>query len=109
MELRLEKGSIKVTRQKIHDMLGVPMGKKLEDLEPREKDDPFIAEWEGQYTHVKKITPAVISTEITSSFDADFIFTINFLTLFTSMMGTVDNGAKVFPTVLMHVKENDVI
>ena len=110
MELRLEKGSIKVTRQKIHDMLGVPMGKtKLEDLEPREKDDPFIAEWEGQFTHVKKITPAVISTEITSSFDADFIFTINFLTLFASTMGTVDNGAKVFPTVLMHVKENDVI
>jgi hypothetical protein len=110
MELRLEKGSIKLTRQKIHDMPGVPMGKtKLEDLEPREKDDPFIAEWEGQYTHVKKITPAAISTEITSSFDADFIFTINFLTLFASTMETVDNGAKVFRTVLKHVKENDVI
>jgi hypothetical protein len=88
-------------------MLGVPMGKtKLEDLEPREKDDPFIAEWEGQYTHVKKITPAAISTEITSSFDVDFILTINFLTLFASTMGTVDNGAKVFRTVLKHVNEN---
>ncbi|PWA97365.1 hypothetical protein CTI12_AA025680 [Artemisia annua] len=110
MELRLEKGSIKIMKQRIHDMLGVPMGNtKLEDLEPRDNDDPFIAEWEGQYSHVKKITPAAISTEITSSFDADFIFTINFLTLFASTMGTVDKGAKVFPTVLKHVKENDVI
>ncbi|GJT06439.1 hypothetical protein Tco_0840901 [Tanacetum coccineum] len=36
MELRLEKGSIKATRQKVHDMLGIPMGSgKLEDLEQR--------------------------------------------------------------------------
>ncbi|PWA46241.1 hypothetical protein CTI12_AA503420 [Artemisia annua] len=110
MELRLEKGSIKITKQRIHDMIGVPMGKmKLEDLEQRDPDDPFIAEWESQYSNVAKITPAAISTEITSTFDADFIFTINFLTLFASTMGTVDNGAKVFPTVLKHVKENDVI
>ncbi|GJY37510.1 hypothetical protein Tco_0422888 [Tanacetum coccineum] len=32
--IRLEKGSIKATRQKVQDMLGIPMGsKKLEDLE----------------------------------------------------------------------------
>ncbi|GKC51558.1 hypothetical protein Tco_1074303 [Tanacetum coccineum] len=47
MELRLEKGSIKATRQKVHDMLGIPMGsRKLEDLEQRPSDDPFIKEWE---------------------------------------------------------------
>ena len=34
---------------------------KLEDLEPRDKDDPFIAEWEGQYSRLKKLTPAAIS------------------------------------------------
>ncbi|PWA77952.1 hypothetical protein CTI12_AA221230 [Artemisia annua] len=110
MELRLEKGSIKIKKQRIHDMIGVTMGKtKLEDLEQRDPDDPFIAEWESQYSNVAKIPPAAISIEITSTFDVDFIFTINFLTLFASTMGTVDNGAKVFPTVLKHVKENDVI
>ncbi|GJY04430.1 hypothetical protein Tco_0370370 [Tanacetum coccineum] len=47
--LRLEKGSIKATRQKVHDMLGIPMGsKKLEDLEHRPSNDPFIKEWEEQ-------------------------------------------------------------
>ena len=110
MELRLEKGSIKVTRQKINDMLGVPMGaNKLEELEERDHDDPFIKQWEKQYSQVKKITPAAISTEISSTFNADFIFTINFLTLFASTMGKVDNGAKVFKTVLKHVKESDEI
>ncbi|GJW38998.1 hypothetical protein Tco_0064843 [Tanacetum coccineum] len=47
MELRLEKGCIKATRQKVHDMLGIPRGsKKLEDLEQRPSNDPFIKEWE---------------------------------------------------------------
>ncbi|PWA31103.1 hypothetical protein CTI12_AA625930 [Artemisia annua] len=100
----------KHTKTSKNPISGVPMGKmKLEDLEQRDHDDLFIAEWESQYSNVAKITPAAISTEITSTFDADFIFTINFLTLFASTMGTVDNGAKVFPTVLKHVKENDVI
>ncbi|GKD07059.1 hypothetical protein Tco_1186744 [Tanacetum coccineum] len=45
MELRLEKGSIKETRQKVHDMLGIPMrSRKLEDLEQRPSNDPFIKE-----------------------------------------------------------------
>ncbi|GKE29169.1 hypothetical protein Tco_1444553 [Tanacetum coccineum] len=43
MELRLEKGSIKATRTKVHDMLGIPIGsRKLEDLEERLSNDPFI-------------------------------------------------------------------
>ncbi|GJT86936.1 hypothetical protein Tco_1068653 [Tanacetum coccineum] len=52
MELRLEKGSIKATRQKVQDMLGIPMGsRKLEDLEQRPSNDPFIKEWENQFKH----------------------------------------------------------
>ncbi|GJT07371.1 hypothetical protein Tco_0841833 [Tanacetum coccineum] len=48
MELRLEKGSIKATRQKVHDMLGIPMGsRKLEDLEERPSNDSFIKDTMG--------------------------------------------------------------
>ncbi|GKD26149.1 hypothetical protein Tco_1232363, partial [Tanacetum coccineum] len=43
MELRLERRSIKITRQKVNDMLGIPMGsRKLEDLEEKPSNDPFI-------------------------------------------------------------------
>ncbi|GKA88454.1 hypothetical protein Tco_0810218, partial [Tanacetum coccineum] len=62
LELRLQKGSIKATRQKVHDILGVPMGNtKLEDLEQRHANDPFIAEWEAQYSHLLKLTPPAIA------------------------------------------------
>ncbi|GJT36387.1 hypothetical protein Tco_0926806 [Tanacetum coccineum] len=58
MELQLQKGSIKATRKKVQDRLGIPMGKtKLQDLEQRPANNPFIAEWEAQYSHLGKTTP----------------------------------------------------
>ncbi|GJW67987.1 hypothetical protein Tco_0122411 [Tanacetum coccineum] len=76
MELRLEKGSIKATRQKVHDMLGIPMGsRKLEDLEERPSNDPFIKE-------------------------------MNFITLFGSTMGTLDNGGRVSTKLLKRITED---
>ncbi|GKG31807.1 hypothetical protein Tco_0426757, partial [Tanacetum coccineum] len=65
-------GSIKATRQKVQDMLGIPMGsKKLEDLEQRPSKDPFIKEWENQFKHVKKPTPAAIASVISDSTQVD--------------------------------------
>ncbi|GKA21192.1 hypothetical protein Tco_0701181 [Tanacetum coccineum] len=100
MELRLQKGSIKETRKKVHEMLGVPMGNiKLEDLEERPSKDPFIKDWEDQYCHLEKPTPPEISFEISNTSEADFMFKINFLTLFASTMGTLENGGRVPTTV----------
>ncbi|PWA37056.1 hypothetical protein CTI12_AA594850 [Artemisia annua] len=113
MELRLEKGSIKVTRQKVHDMLGVPMGsRKLDEMEPREWNDEFITRWEQQYYKLgkkKKATPALIAKEINRTSNADFMFKINFLMLFASTMGTLDSGGKCPYNVLRNVKEDDDI
>ncbi|GKB66400.1 hypothetical protein Tco_0927812 [Tanacetum coccineum] len=65
MELRLQKGSIKETRQKVNDILGIPMGnRKLQDLDKRPDNDPFIAEWEAQYNHLGKPTPRAIALQI---------------------------------------------
>ncbi|GJT78790.1 ulp1 protease family, C-terminal catalytic domain-containing protein [Tanacetum coccineum] len=76
MELRLEKGSIKATRQKVQDMLGIPMGsRKLEDLEQRPSNDPFIKEWEKQFKHVQKPTPTAIASVISDTTEVDFIIT----------------------------------
>nr|GEZ51213.1 hypothetical protein [Tanacetum cinerariifolium] len=75
MEPRLEKGSIKATRQKVHDMLGIPMGsRKLKDLEQRPSNDPFIKEWEKQFKHVSKPTPTAIASVISDTTEADFMF-----------------------------------
>ncbi|GJU16817.1 hypothetical protein Tco_1144783 [Tanacetum coccineum] len=107
MELRLEKGSIKATRQKVQDMLGIPMGsKKLEDLEERPSNDPFIKEWEKQFKHVQKPTPAAIASVISDTTEADFMFRMNFITLFGSTMGTLDNGGRVSTKLLKRITED---
>ncbi|GJX97842.1 hypothetical protein Tco_0353640 [Tanacetum coccineum] len=73
-------------------MLGIPMGsRKLEDLEQRPYNDPFIKEWEKQFKQVTKPTPAAIASVISDITEADFLFRMNFITLFGSTMGTLDN------------------
>nr|GEU70114.1 hypothetical protein [Tanacetum cinerariifolium] len=96
MELRLQKGSIKATRQKVNDILGIPMGNtKLQDFDKRPDNDPFIAEWEAQYNNLRKPTPRAISLQMSCTTKADFMFKINFLILFGSTMGTLENGGRV--------------
>ncbi|GJU97343.1 hypothetical protein Tco_1326614 [Tanacetum coccineum] len=54
MKLRLERGSIKITRQKVNDMLRITMGgRNLEDLEEKPSNDPFIKQWEEQFRHMQ--------------------------------------------------------
>ncbi|GJQ90017.1 hypothetical protein Tco_0001156 [Tanacetum coccineum] len=107
MELRLEKGSIKATRQKVHDMLGIPMGsRKLENLEEKPSNNPFIKEWEKQFKHVPKLTPATIASVISDTTEADFMFRMNFITLFGSTMGTLDNGGRVSTKLLKRITED---
>nr|GEU32219.1 hypothetical protein [Tanacetum cinerariifolium] len=110
MEIRLQKGSIKATRQKVHDILSIPIGKtKLEDLEQRPYNDPFIAEWEAQYRHLGKPTPRAIGLQISSTHEADFMFNMNFITLFESTIGTLENGGRVSAKLLKCYKEDDDI
>ncbi|GJX97621.1 hypothetical protein Tco_0353419 [Tanacetum coccineum] len=69
MELRLEKGSIKATRQKVQDMLA-------------------------------------IASVISDTTEADFMFRMNFITLFRSTMGTLDNGGRVSTKLLKRITED---
>ncbi|GJR25357.1 ulp1 protease family, C-terminal catalytic domain-containing protein [Tanacetum coccineum] len=76
MELRLEKGSIKATRQKVQDMLGYQWG------------------------------AGTIASVISDTTEADFMFRMNFITLFGSTMGTLDNGGRVSTKLLKRITED---
>ncbi|GJS29287.1 hypothetical protein Tco_0489907 [Tanacetum coccineum] len=107
MELRLERGSTKITRQKVNDMLGIQMGSmKLEDLEQKPLNDPFIKKWEEQFKHLKKPTPTTIASVIKDIEEADFMFKMNFVTLFGSTMGTLENGGRVSTKLLKRISED---
>nr|GEY95147.1 ulp1 protease family, C-terminal catalytic domain-containing protein [Tanacetum cinerariifolium] len=91
-----DKGSIKATRQKVNDILDIPVGNtKLQDLDKRHDNDPFISKWEAQYNHLGKLTPRAIALQMSGTTKADFMFKINFLTLFGSTMGTLKNSGRV--------------
>ncbi|GJV16420.1 hypothetical protein Tco_1361743 [Tanacetum coccineum] len=88
-------------------MLGIPMGiRKLEDLEQRPSNNPFIKEWEKQFKHVPKPTPAAIASVISDTTEADFVFRMNFITLFESTMRTLDNGGKVLTKLLKRITKD---
>nr|GFA73953.1 hypothetical protein [Tanacetum cinerariifolium] len=62
-----QKGSIKAIRQKLNDILGMPMGKtKFQDLDKRPDNDPFIAECEAQYNNLGKPTPRAITSQMSA-------------------------------------------
>ncbi|KAL4590698.1 hypothetical protein LXL04_003639 [Taraxacum kok-saghyz] len=81
-----EHGSIKMTKQLIHDVLGLPNGGSLiGELEACEDSNNTIAEWKSQYkndnnkyTYNRKAYLKAIQSSITD----DLIFQLNFLMLF---------------------------
>lgn len=87
MELKFGDKRIKVTRESIHQMLGLPMG-KIDFLTcNRAKDeDQFVQSWRQQFGS-KSIRPNDIKQKIIETDDADFNFKLNFLTLMFNTLG----------------------
>ncbi|PWA53398.1 ELM2 domain-containing protein [Artemisia annua] len=91
--LKLEDGkSIEATVSKVHEMLGIPIGgESLFSLEPRPVEDDFEKVWIRQFDpkSVKEIRVNDIAMKLIESKEVDFLFKVNFLTLFTNIMGMV--------------------
>ncbi|GKD17421.1 hypothetical protein Tco_1206579 [Tanacetum coccineum] len=104
---------IEVTRSKIHDMLGIPVGGySLFKLDERETGDEFVKEWVDQFSPIalKKIRVNDIARKLVESQEIDFLFKVNFLTLFTNTMCKAD-GLKgdICLDVVKRVREDTVI
>ncbi|GKB49872.1 hypothetical protein Tco_0900625, partial [Tanacetum coccineum] len=67
---------IEVTRSKIHDMLGIPVGGySLFKLDERETGDEFVKEWADQFSPIalKKIRVNDIARKLVESQEIDFL------------------------------------
>nr|GEW17794.1 ulp1 protease family, C-terminal catalytic domain-containing protein [Tanacetum cinerariifolium] len=91
--LVMEDGSmIKITRELIHDMLGIPMGDiKVKSLKEKNLFDPVTSKWRGMVqeivNHDNKINISQLETFLCTLSEADLLFDIGFLSLFFSIFG----------------------
>ncbi|GKD90799.1 hypothetical protein Tco_1366306 [Tanacetum coccineum] len=109
-EFKLEKGIIRVTLEKVNEILGVPLsGTSIFDLPEIPLDDPFIKEWFKQFDpkSLKEICACDIAQKLVLTKTVDFMFNVNFLMLFANVMGTADTmKAIVNLTVLRCIRED---
>nr|GEU54206.1 hypothetical protein [Tanacetum cinerariifolium] len=71
------------------DMLGLK-NKRLDVLEGKtNRDDEMVRSWKHQYVNDKEITPADVKMRMRKSEEADLNFKLNFIVLFTSIMGNI--------------------
>nr|GEX00370.1 hypothetical protein [Tanacetum cinerariifolium] len=92
-EFKLEKGIIRVTPEKVHEILGVSLGgTSIFDLPEIPLDDPFMKEWFKQFDPkpLKKIRACDIAEKLVLTKTVVFMFKVNFLMLFANVMGTAD-------------------
>nr|GEU48854.1 ulp1 protease family, C-terminal catalytic domain-containing protein [Tanacetum cinerariifolium] len=89
----LKTGVAHVTAEKVHEILGLPIGGiSLYDLPERREDDEFVQLWLSQFAPKKKkrIFATNIAEKLVRSTRADFMFKVNFLMLFANVMGKAD-------------------
>nr|GEU47110.1 hypothetical protein [Tanacetum cinerariifolium] len=112
-EFKLEKGIIRVTPEKVHEILGVPLGgTSIYDLLEIPLDDPFVKKWFKQIDPkpLKKIRACDIAEKLVRTKTVDFMFKVNFLMLFANVMGTADTmKAIVKLTVLRRIREDQTL
>ncbi|GJY85503.1 hypothetical protein Tco_0499529 [Tanacetum coccineum] len=113
--LVMEDGSmIKITRDLIHDMLGIPMGDiKVESLKEKNLFDPVTAKWRGMVqeivSHDNKINISQLESFLCTLSDADWLFDIGFLSLFFSIFGQGNKDGTINERLIPYLEETDKI
>nr|GEW99386.1 hypothetical protein [Tanacetum cinerariifolium] len=83
---------VEVTPSKIHDILGIHVGgDSFFSLDARPIEHDFVRLWADQFypKELKDIRVGDIASKLVFAQEVDFLFKVNFLTLFTNTMGRV--------------------
>ncbi|GJS54167.1 hypothetical protein Tco_0627529 [Tanacetum coccineum] len=92
-EFKLDMGIIRVTLEKVYEILGVPLGgTSIFDLPVIPLDDPFIKMWFKKFhpKPLKDIHASNIAGKLVLAKTVNFMFKLNFLMLFANVIGTAD-------------------
>nr|GEY61984.1 hypothetical protein [Tanacetum cinerariifolium] len=107
-EIRLKKESIKISMDSIVDMIGII--NKCVDIKDVDivKDEEMIKNWEDQFG-TNKVKPNDVKYMIRKSKVADMNFKLNFIVLFTSIMGGVKTKGFCDLSVLDHINTSTIL
>ncbi|GKA01854.1 hypothetical protein Tco_0674519, partial [Tanacetum coccineum] len=113
--LLMEDGSmIKITRELIHDILGIPMGDiKVKSLKEKNLLDPVTAKWRGMVpkivNHDNKINISQLETYLCTLSEADWLFDIGFLSLFFLIFGQGNKDGTINERLIPYLDKTDKI
>ncbi|GJZ57435.1 hypothetical protein Tco_0612929 [Tanacetum coccineum] len=113
-KLTFETGNyVEVTLSKIHDILGILVGGiSLFSLDVRPIEHEFVRSWVDQFypKSLKEIRVGDIASKVISTQQVDFLFKVNFITLFTNTMGRVAGlKGQICLDVVRRLREESVI
>lgn len=104
--IRVNGGSIQVTKELIHEMLRVPIGGSTWDsMEVTRRDRPIKVEWRSQFNNTE-ISPSDLKRKIDESDVADWNFKLNFLMLFCNTMVGCKMRGKCDKNILKYIRED---
>nr|GEX83126.1 ulp1 protease family, C-terminal catalytic domain-containing protein [Tanacetum cinerariifolium] len=107
----MEDGSmIKITRELIYDMLGIPMDDiKVKSLKEKNLLDPFTAKWRGMVSkivnHENKIPILQLETFVCTLSEVDWLFDIRFLSLLFSIFGQGNKNGTINERLIQYLDE----
>ncbi|GKD42897.1 hypothetical protein Tco_1267542, partial [Tanacetum coccineum] len=104
MEIKLENASLLITMESIADMIGISNEGVDIFAEHVVKDAQMIKNWEDQFGGIKNINANHVKRMIRNSRVADMNFKLNFIVLFTSVMGCVKTKGICDLSVLNHIR-----
>ncbi|GJY81144.1 hypothetical protein Tco_0493895, partial [Tanacetum coccineum] len=112
--LVMEDGSmIKITRELIHDMLGIPMsGIKVKPLKEKNLFDPVTTKWRGMVPEIvnrEKIHISQLETFLCTLSEADWLFDIGFLSLFFSISSQGNKDGTINERLIPYLEKIDKI
>ncbi|GKF13093.1 hypothetical protein Tco_0051019, partial [Tanacetum coccineum] len=82
MEIKLAEGSLKITKNIRNEGIDIM-------AEEGNINEEMVSSWMMQYGNKKDITPGDIKLRIRKSNSADMHFKLNFIVMFTSVMGQI--------------------
>ena len=105
--INLPCGTINVTKESVHQIMGLPMGKtQFDDLPYPDIEDNCYIDWSSRYADKNHIRLNEIKTQIIQSKEADMNFKMDFIVVMINALIESSSHGKCNYTDIRYIMEN---